>query len=379
MVSTSDPERWKDHIFSGKRGERLSAFLSRRFPEDHRIEAVAWGGESIVFLVTNVATGEKQMVKVGSDTDPRTRAAYKAEADLIALIHAQRPGQAENFTAIQRAELDGEFPLLFMKPKTGNLKEWAWLVQHSKTNEFDATLDLLEAITRPLGTLHGLGFSHGDFKTSNILIDTHNQELDGVQLADFGYTAPFGHMPAGMEEGTLYGTRDYSRPLDTWRLPPAGAHANPAADMYALHVTMLALVLGHRVDQTAADHAENTKTKLGDSSTLKASPLKVNPARHEVLSTLSWAEFNSTESALEAIHQARQYRQTPDNFYRNYFGPSYLSKQTPVYAANLIAGDQALLRRFDKGASTLGLTPLQYFQIAAEIGRLNLKARHRAG
>jgi serine/threonine-protein kinase len=95
------------------------------------------------------------------------------------------------------------------------------------------TVQVALAVAQALDYLHGRGYVHGDIKPGNIMVTQH-QGHERIVLLDFGIARA-----NGAAETTLLATPQYLAPERIQGAPPS-----PAADLYALGITLYFLVSG---------------------------------------------------------------------------------------------------------------------------------------
>lgn len=173
------------------------------------------GASGRVVFATHDATGSAVAIKYLTeevDSDPSFRAAFRAEAELLAAI--DDPNVARLYEYVESPQ----GAAIVMELVDGvSLRQ---MLRANGPTEPESALYVLKGSLLGLYAAHSRGVVHRDYKPENVLVTA-----DGVsKLADFGIA-----MPVGEEAGTFVtGTPRYMAP-EQW----TGAAATPASDIYA--------------------------------------------------------------------------------------------------------------------------------------------------
>ncbi|BCL18105.1 serine/threonine-protein kinase [Micromonospora sagamiensis] len=192
----------------------------------HRRE-LGSGASGRVVLAVHDATGTPTAIKylIGKvGDDPSFRAAFRAEAELLAAIddpHVARLYEyveAPHGAAIVMELVDGV-----------SLRQ---MLRANGPTEPESALYVLKGSLLGLHAAHTRGVVHRDYKPENVLVTAAGES----KLADFGIA-----MPVGREAGaSVTGTPRYMAP-EQWR----GAAATPASDIYAATAVFFECLTGH--------------------------------------------------------------------------------------------------------------------------------------
>lgn len=171
---------------------------------------------------------------------------------------------------------------------------------------------------RALAYAHVQGFLHRDIKSSNIMVDHHDQ----VYLVDFGLTRPVAPGSHATHAGGLIGT--------PWYMSPEQANGEPAdtrSDIYSLGVTLYELATGGSGPFTAA--RENTDAVLAQVKAGAHLPLRLLaptiPARLEkiIVRAMQPRRNRRHASADELAGELEQFLDSPETASDT---PRYLTK-----------------------------------------------------
>ncbi len=180
------------------------------------------GGAARVYRARNEKTGRECALKVLAGVpDPDAMIRFRREAEALARV-------GTGVTTIHETGVeDGRLHVAMELMPGGSLADRAPLPWR------EAVAIVLE-VARTLGRCAALGLVHRDVKPANILMDGDGRP----RLSDFGCVRDLAATRL-TETGTVLGTLDYMAPeqLD-------GRTAGPAADVYALGVTLHELVTG---------------------------------------------------------------------------------------------------------------------------------------
>ncbi len=210
------------------------------------------GGMGVVFAATDVASGEAVAIKVlrmeSGDLAQAVRR-FRKEARLLGDI------QNDHVTRLVEVGLDRGHHYMAMELVEGtNLQRW---LGKNASLEPEAALRLVADIARGLVDAHASGIIHRDIKPENILLqhkassattttvhDESTTPIDQyqVKVTDFGI-ARYVHQNESMEvtrAGALLGTPLYMSPEQC----KGSATITPAADVYALGITLYQLLTG---------------------------------------------------------------------------------------------------------------------------------------
>ncbi|MFO1218509.1 MAG: serine/threonine-protein kinase [Burkholderiaceae bacterium] len=220
---------------AGARDEAPDADAQRLGPfELLRLLGSGAGGK--VFAARDERNGALVALKVidlGGDAGDRDAAALARERfvrEALAVGRLRHPGLAEVFGAGQ----SGARGWLAMELAPG-----ASLVRYATSTRLlppGAVAWIGQRVALALAHAHREGVVHRDVKPANVIVDwTHG----GVKLVDFGLARWAGRSIT--QSGQMLGSPDYMAPeLMT------GAEVGPAADLYALGVTLYELLAGRR-------------------------------------------------------------------------------------------------------------------------------------
>lgn len=180
----------------------------------HRRE-LGSGASGRVVLAVHDGTGTQAAIKylVGKvGDDPSFRAAFRAEAELLAAI--DDPNVARLYEYVESAH----GAAIVMELVDGvSLRQ---MLRANGPTEPESALCVLKGSLLGLHAAHTRGVVHRDYKPENVLVTAAGES----KLADFGIA-----MPIGREAGaSVTGTPRYMAP-EQWR----GAAATPASDIYA--------------------------------------------------------------------------------------------------------------------------------------------------
>ncbi|GLY26140.1 serine/threonine-protein kinase [Micromonospora sp. NBRC 101691] len=192
----------------------------------HRRE-LGSGASGRVVLAVHDATGTPTAIKylVGKvGDDPSFRAAFRAEAELLAAI--DDPHVARLYEYVETAH----GAAIVMELVDGvSLRQ---MLRANGPTEPESALYVLKGSLLGLHAAHTRGVVHRDYKPENVLVTAAGQS----KLADFGIAMPIGR-EAG---GSVTGTPRYMAP-EQWR----GAAATPASDIYAATAVFYECLTGH--------------------------------------------------------------------------------------------------------------------------------------
>lgn len=210
---------------SGGGGPRLGGAILKRL--------LGSGATSNVYLGLHAQFGIEVAVKVLKLTHPISPILFLREARYAALI------DHPNLVRVFDAGRDPHSQLYFMVMEY--VAGCSALQALSRSlGEGRGPLAASEALrivmyaARAAGVAHWQGIVHRDIKPENILLRERDQ---AVKLADLGVAVPFENEPR--QQSNIQGTPGFVAPEVL-----LGSHATPAADVYALGVTLYELATG---------------------------------------------------------------------------------------------------------------------------------------
>lgn len=231
------------------------------FPGLEIIEEIApgVGGMGTVYRAREASLNRIVAVKtLRADRDsPSLRQFFMNEAPAAAQL------EHEHILRIHRFEAQHTPPYFVMQYVDGVPLDLA-----CRNRDFQFITALLEKVARALDYAHGRGIVHRDIKPGNILVDREGEP----HIADFGLAARF-EQPSSI--GHLAGTPAFIAP-EIYTDP---ARVSPAADVYAMGVTLYRLLTGRY--PFAATEANELKTAILEKD--PPLPQEINPAVPEDL------------------------------------------------------------------------------------------------
>ncbi len=168
-----------------------------------------------------------KMIRAGDGARPDDLARFEAEARAVAAI--DHPNIIKIFAI---GEHDGlpYFSLEFLEG--GSLAQRI----DGKPQPVDESARIIEALARAMNVAHRRGIVHRDIKPANVLF-----AADGTpKIADFGLVKRLEEDSARTGAGSILGSPSYMAPEQTTGAERAG----PAADQYALGVTLYEMLTG---------------------------------------------------------------------------------------------------------------------------------------
>ncbi len=206
------------------------------------------GGMGVVFRAVDLSNDQCVAIKVlRSDGQnlPQAIRRFQKEARLLAKV------QNAHVTQLLHCGFERGHHYLAMEYVDGtNLKQW--VQSHGPLSEAQA-LHVIGDIARALADAHRQDVIHRDIKPENILLGkVRKEQIDfdeanilsyQVKLSDFGIARTL-NQSASMEmtrAGAMLGTPTYMSPEQC----KGAAELTPAADIYALGVTLYLLLTGH--------------------------------------------------------------------------------------------------------------------------------------
>lgn len=214
---------------------------------------------------------------------------------------------------------------------------------------YASSLHLMREMSEAVRVLHVLGRVHNDVKPANFLVDM-STGVPRLRLADWD-TLALQNTP-GMsprDSITVAGTPAYL----LWK-SNVGETAN---DMYALSVSMQEVLLRRRPTFTA----------------LPDCPHDLNTMVPKILSSIAWVPHPDATSLARSMEAAEKYRDNPDTFYKEYFGPEVLRKVRAKTLVYLLDGDSELRTRLR--SNQLGLTAAETQNLVAQLDALPARER----
>ncbi len=229
-----------DHVTAARFGNRfrnvLSGSSASEFPKSAHmpeifgyelVRELARGGQGIVYLATQLMTGQSVAIKVlpyaGSSGHARARLAR--EIEIIATLH--HPGIVRLLDSVTLA--DGREALIMEYIEGVPLDKWR--LAHPDADRRQLLL-MLSRIAGALHHAHQRGVIHRDLKPTNILVGENAEPI----LVDFGIAAKIGSMAMDTrvtQTGEFTGTLTYAAPEQV-----SGSQVQPdvRTDVYALGV-----------------------------------------------------------------------------------------------------------------------------------------------
>ena len=209
----------------------------------HGAFAVVWEGRS--------PSGQRVAIKAPAGCTPHTRALFRREVELLAMI-----GDNPNVAAYcAHGDMEDDEPFLVMEFIEGYTL--ARVLKTREPGDEEYACRVLLQLCGALAELHALGVAHCDIKPPNIMVETSG---DRVVLLDLGLAQDTQGLvgtlqradllPGGefrdesAEQGIVAGTPDYLSPeqiADARVADPAAMRTEAASDVFALGV------LAHRM------------------------------------------------------------------------------------------------------------------------------------
>lgn len=196
------------------------------------------GGQGEVWLAEDRVLGQRvalKLIRDGGGNDGRERTLQEARVGR----EVSHPNLIRVFDVL---DLPGLLVVVMEWVEGGSLKERLRegpLPADQVVRAAEQTLDVL-------AHLHGKGIVHRDVKPSNLLFDRDGQ----VRLADLGLVRHLERSADLTRTGVTVGTPDYMSPEQL-----RGEAPSPAADLYALGVTLFELLTGARPFAGSSDFA----------------------------------------------------------------------------------------------------------------------------
>jgi eukaryotic-like serine/threonine-protein kinase len=214
----------------GRSGRGVTAVVEpgrRTLGERYELEQlIAAGGMGQVWRGTDVLLGRPVAVKVLRSEytgDPTFRARFRAEAQHAAALNHPHIAAVFDYGEVAATDGTGE-TLAYLVMELVEGEPLSGVLHREGRLDTATTLSVLEQTAAALAEAHRTGLVHRDVKPGNILV-----RADGsVKITDFGIAFSAGSVPL-TRTGQVIGTPQYLAPEVA-----EGAHATPAADVYAL-------------------------------------------------------------------------------------------------------------------------------------------------
>ncbi len=193
--------------------------LEGRFLLERRLGS---GGAGVVFSARDTTVNQRVAIKVLHPhvVDDRSRERVRRE------VRASRPGHPNAVTIFELYEADGLVFLAMELVEGPNLGE---ILKDRDRLTIDEVIDLGRELAAALAHLAARGLVHRDVKPGNVLLGK-----DGIaKLCDTGLVRPTTSGETVTESAMVVGTPAYMAPEQA-----SGAELTPAADVYALGLTL---------------------------------------------------------------------------------------------------------------------------------------------
>jgi serine/threonine-protein kinase len=193
-------------------------------------ELVGEGGMGRVYATTHPAP-RPLVVKVlheAFENDPASVARLRDEARLARLVSHRNVVRVidDGITAAGT-------PYLVMERASG--LPLSDLIERDGALALTRIRTIAAQILAALYAIHRAGLVHGDLKSSNVLVDDHDQ----VTIIDFGLARMSAARPAGLEEHMLSGTPEYMAPELA-----RGEPLTPSGEIYSAGVIVYEMLTG---------------------------------------------------------------------------------------------------------------------------------------
>lgn len=203
------------------------------------LQRLGTGGFAAIYTVWDLRSKTERVLKVLVEPSPKAQELFEQEAAVLASLH--HPG-------VPRVEPDSYFvvnlghpshrrlPCLVMEKINGPTLQDI-LEAHPQGCSEAAVQNWLNQAVEILGELHRRQIIHRDIKPSNLML---RQETGQLVAIDFGGAKQIGLVQVGQQvSSTRLISPGYSPPEQI-----AGSAVGPAADFYALGMTMIQLLTG---------------------------------------------------------------------------------------------------------------------------------------
>ena len=210
--------------FSSPAALRLDTQIGHEY---RLVRQLASGGMSEVYLAEHVRTGAYAAVKLQCVRGRALAGLLTHEASLLSRV--QHPNVVR---ALENGRLRDGTEYMVLEQVSG-IDVADWLTQCGRLPVARA-LHVLRQLASAIDHLHGLGIVHSDIKPSNLMLDTHRDDL--VKLIDFGVAF---ELETERERRGSAGTPGYMPPEQL-----RGEACSPLSDRYALAAVGHELITG---------------------------------------------------------------------------------------------------------------------------------------
>jgi serine/threonine protein kinase len=193
-------------------------------------EALPGGAMGLVVRARDTRTGEAVALKLLAPElagEPQWQRRFAREAAALralndpAVVKLIESGEDQGFSYFTMELIDGE-----------NLRQRMARARPSLAE----SLAWVKGILKALEAAHAAGFTHGDLKPENIMLDSHGQ----IRLLDFGLTRPIApNIPATQTASVVTGTIQYLSPERI-----AGADVDARSDLFSVGVLLHEFLAG---------------------------------------------------------------------------------------------------------------------------------------
>ncbi|MFN7991667.1 MAG: serine/threonine-protein kinase [Candidatus Micrarchaeia archaeon] len=193
------------------------------------------GGMGTVFLVTELATGNKYAMKVISEVHSEKKEMEKRfDLEAIALARLNHP----NIVQVYALDSFGKNRFCVMELLEG--VDLSKVLKKSKSLPWEIVKPIMMSVCGAVAAAHDEGIMHRDLKPANIFRVRHEGK-DLIKVLDFGLAKYMQSDETKLTQtGFFLGTASYAAPEQAW----GGGEYDHRVDIYAMGVVMYELLTG---------------------------------------------------------------------------------------------------------------------------------------